>query len=85
MCVYGSPPPLPPPRSPPCSCVPVPILDHAHEPFEPMLDWSTFAVRPAERDIPRLHTLLAGIDEQQYGQLQVRAGQGVAVRQCGAR
>ncbi|EFJ49510.1 acetylglucosaminyltransferase [Volvox carteri f. nagariensis] len=42
-------------------CIPVCIADGVYEPFEPQTDWTEFAVRPAEADIPRLHEILEGI------------------------
>ncbi|KAG2484983.1 hypothetical protein HYH03_016277 [Edaphochlamys debaryana] len=49
-------------------CVPVLISDGVLEPFEPALDWGAFGVRlpGGERDIPRLHEVLAGIGPEEY-------------------
>ncbi len=61
--------PLIPPPSPSslqmqaalAGCVPVVISDNVLEAFEPFLDWNTFGVRLAEKDIPQLHQVLAAI------------------------
>ncbi|KAG2443680.1 hypothetical protein HXX76_002028 [Chlamydomonas incerta] len=47
-------------------CVPVVIGDGVLEAWEPYLDWNQFGVRVAEADIPRLHTILAGIGPEEY-------------------
>lgn len=47
-------------------------------PFEPELDWSTFAVRIKEEDIPILHLILDAIDEGAYKRKQ-------AALRCGAQ
>ncbi|KAG2483243.1 hypothetical protein HYH03_017900 [Edaphochlamys debaryana] len=42
-------------------CIPVCIADNVYEPFEPQTNWTEFAVRPSEADIPRLHEILEAI------------------------
>lgn len=54
-------------------CVPVLIGDGLHQPFEPEIDWSTFAVRVPESDIPSLHHILAAISNTTISAMQVRA------------
>ncbi|KXZ45289.1 hypothetical protein GPECTOR_56g385 [Gonium pectorale] len=53
-------------------CVPVSIADDVFEPFEPQIDWTRFALRPKEADIPRLHELIAAITPAQYAEMQTR-------------
>ncbi|KAG2430414.1 hypothetical protein HXX76_009939 [Chlamydomonas incerta] len=47
-------------------CLPVCIADDVYEPFEPQYNWTQFGVRPAESDIPQLHTMLESITPEQY-------------------
>eukprot|EP00798_Chlamydomonas_sp_ICE-L_P029684 gene29684-5097_t len=39
-------------------CIPVSATDFLHEAFEPELDWGRFSIRVAQRDIPKLGSLL---------------------------
>ncbi|GIL72460.1 hypothetical protein Vretifemale_2822 [Volvox reticuliferus] len=53
-------------------CVPVLLGDGLHQPFEPEVDWSQFAVRVPEEDIPHLHHVLEAINESKIEELQGR-------------
>ncbi len=53
-------------------CIPVCIADNVYEPFEPQYNWSAFAVRRPEEDIPRLHEVLDSIGPEQLTRMQVR-------------
>ncbi|GIL87530.1 hypothetical protein Vretifemale_15566 [Volvox reticuliferus] len=52
-------------------CIPVCIADGVYEPFEPQTDWTEFAVRPQEADIPRLHEILESITPERLAEMQV--------------
>lgn len=58
-------------------CVPVLIKDHYVPPFSDVLNWKSFAVEIAVRDIPNLKNILMGISTRQYIRMQRR---GVTVR-----
>lgn len=45
--------------------------DNVYQPFEPELDWNSFGIRVEEKDIPKLHTILASVDEETYKRKQV--------------
>ncbi|KAG6507641.1 hypothetical protein ZIOFF_032992 [Zingiber officinale] len=47
-------------------CVPVIIADNFVLPFEEVLDWSSFSVVVAEKDIPNLKNILLGISHRKY-------------------
>ncbi|KAG6504226.1 hypothetical protein ZIOFF_036557 [Zingiber officinale] len=47
-------------------CVPVIIADNFVLPFEEVLDWSSFSVVVAEKDIPNLKNILLGISQRKY-------------------
>ncbi|KAG2448124.1 hypothetical protein HYH02_006709 [Chlamydomonas schloesseri] len=51
-------------------CLPVCIADDVYEPFEPQYNWTAFGVRPAESDIPQLHTMLETISPKEYAAKQ---------------
>lgn len=51
-------------------CVPVIIADNFVLPFEEVLDWSSFSVVVAEKDIPKLRDILLGISLRRYISLQ---------------
>ncbi|XP_020268434.1 probable glycosyltransferase At5g03795 [Asparagus officinalis] len=51
-------------------CVPVIIADNFVLPFEEVLDWSSFSVSVAEKDIPNLRDILLGISLRRYIALQ---------------
>ena len=53
------------------SSVCAPSGDHVLQPFEPELDWSQFSVSVPQSDIPRLHEVLAGVDDQTHTAMQV--------------
>lgn len=52
-------------------CLPVCIADDVYEPFEPQYNWTQFGVRPAESDIPELHTILESVSAKEYAAKQV--------------
>ncbi|KAL1189199.1 putative glycosyltransferase [Cardamine amara subsp. amara] len=52
-------------------CVPVIISDNFVPPFFEVLDWSTFSVIVAEKDIPRLKDILSSIPEEKYVKMQM--------------
>ncbi len=54
-------------------CIPVLVGDGLHQPFQPELDWGKFSIRVAERDIPRMHEVLALIDDNTVRVMQVRS------------
>ncbi|CAA2973675.1 probable glycosyltransferase At5g03795 [Olea europaea subsp. europaea] len=54
-------------------CVPVLLKDHYAKPFSDVLDWSTFSVDVAVKDIPNLKKILTAIPQEQYIKMQ-RAG-----------
>ncbi|RCV24282.1 hypothetical protein SETIT_5G072300v2 [Setaria italica] len=51
-------------------CVPVIIADNFVLPFDDALNWSSFSVVVAERDVPKLKDILLGIPESRYITLQ---------------
>ncbi|TVU22271.1 hypothetical protein EJB05_31955, partial [Eragrostis curvula] len=51
-------------------CVPVIIADNFVLPFDDALNWSTFSVVVAERDIPKLKEILLAIPESEYITMQ---------------
>lgn len=56
-------------------CVPVIIKDHYVAPFSDVLNWKSFSVEVAVKDIPNLKTILMGISQRQYIRLQRRGKQ----------
>lgn len=56
-------------------CVPVIIKDHYVAPFSDVLNWKSFSVEVAVKDIPNLKTILMGISQRQYIRLQRRGRQ----------
>ncbi|KAL6574926.1 hypothetical protein OROMI_012211 [Orobanche minor] len=58
-------------------CVPVLIKDHYVPPFSDVLNWKTFSVEIAVKDIPNMKSILMGIPTRQYIRMQSR---GVIVR-----
>ncbi|GLC51474.1 hypothetical protein PLESTB_000506400 [Pleodorina starrii] len=53
-------------------CVPLLIGDNVFQPFEPEIDWSRFSVSVAEKDIPLLHRILAGVSAADLAAKQKR-------------
>ncbi|KAG9449175.1 hypothetical protein H6P81_009140 [Aristolochia fimbriata] len=53
-------------------CVPVIISDNFVPPFFEVLDWESFAVFVAEKDIPKLKDILLSITEERYRTMQMR-------------
>ncbi|KAL2487285.1 putative glycosyltransferase [Abeliophyllum distichum] len=51
-------------------CVPVLIKDHYAKPFGDVLNWSTFSVDVAVKDIPNLKKILMSIPQRQYLKMQ---------------
>ncbi|MFS8030048.1 putative xylogalacturonan beta-1,3-xylosyltransferase [Helianthus anomalus] len=51
-------------------CVPVIISDNFVPPFFEVLNWDSFSVVVAEKDIPELKNILTGISDSKYGELQ---------------
>ncbi|KAG2424819.1 hypothetical protein HXX76_014240 [Chlamydomonas incerta] len=51
-------------------CVPVPITDFVLQPYEPELDWAAFSVPVPEADVPRLHHILAAINDTALARMQ---------------
>lgn len=58
-------------------CVPVLMKDGYVQPFSDVLNWKSFSVEVAVKDIPNLKNILAGISTRQYIRMQRR---GVAAR-----
>ncbi|XP_042503811.1 probable glycosyltransferase At5g03795 [Macadamia integrifolia] len=52
-------------------CVPVIIADNFVPPFNEVLDWSTFSVTVAEKDIPNLKDILLAIPWRHYLSMQI--------------
>ncbi|KAK9275721.1 hypothetical protein L1049_022989 [Liquidambar formosana] len=52
-------------------CVPVIIADNFVPPFNEVLDWSTFSVIVAEKDIPKLKDVLLAIPMRRYLTMQI--------------
>ncbi|KAJ4900586.1 Exostosin family protein [Raphanus sativus] len=53
-------------------CVPVIISDNFVPPFFEVLNWESFALFVAERDIPNLKKILMSVSERRYRQMQMR-------------
>ncbi|CAN8265192.1 unnamed protein product [Cochlearia groenlandica] len=53
-------------------CVPVIISDNFVPPFFEVLNWESFAVFVAEKDIPNLKKILMSISQRRYRQMQMR-------------
>eukprot|EP00253_Pinus_taeda_P026730 PITA_26730 len=53
-------------------CVPVIIADHFFLPFSEVLNWESFSITVAEKDIPNLKTILLGISGRRYMSMQLR-------------
>ncbi|GFY82679.1 exostosin family protein [Actinidia rufa] len=53
-------------------CIPVLIKDHYVAPFSDVLNWKSFSVEVAVKDIPNLKTILTGISTRQYIRLHRR-------------
>ncbi|KAL8234851.1 hypothetical protein R6Q59_020951 [Mikania micrantha] len=51
-------------------CVPVIISDNFVPPFFEVLNWDSFSVVVAEKDIPELKSILTGISDEKYRELQ---------------
>ncbi len=51
-------------------CVPVVIMDNVHAVLESALDWGSFSLRVAERDVEQLPQLLLAVSSQQLAALQ---------------
>lgn len=51
-------------------CVPVIISDNFVPPFFEVLNWAAFSVIVAEKDVPDLKSILAGISDEKYQELQ---------------
>ena len=51
-------------------CVPVVIMDNVHAVLESALDWGSFSLRVAERDVEQLPQLLHAVSSQQLATLQ---------------
>lgn len=56
-------------------CVPVLIKDGYVTPFGDVLNWKSFSVEIAVKDIPNLKKILVGISERQYIRMQNRGKQ----------
>ncbi|KAL5729083.1 hypothetical protein ACHQM5_002084 [Ranunculus cassubicifolius] len=56
-------------------CVPVIISDNFVPPFFEVLNWESFAVFVAEKDIPNLKNILSSISQEKYLRLQMRVRQ----------
>lgn len=54
-------------------CVPVLISDHYVPPFSDVLNWKSFSVEIAVRDIPNLKKILVGISLRRYIRMQRKA------------
>lgn len=52
-------------------CVPVIIADNFLPPFNEVLDWSSFSVTLAEKDIPKLKEILLRIPMRKYLAMQI--------------
>ncbi|MEW5302327.1 MAG: hypothetical protein WDW36_005126 [Sanguina aurantia] len=57
-------------------CVPVTVTDGVLQPYEPEMDWSAFSLPVKEKDIPRMHELLAGVTDSTYDAMLVRQRSG---------
>ena len=53
-------------------CVPVIISDNFVPPFFEVLNWESFALFVAEKDIPNLKKILMSVSERRYRQMQMR-------------
>ncbi|XP_052175023.1 probable glycosyltransferase At5g03795 [Diospyros lotus] len=53
-------------------CVPVLIKDHYVKPFSDVLNWKTFSVEVAVKEIPNMKKILEGISQPQYLRMQRR-------------
>ena len=53
-------------------CVPVLIKDHYVKPFSDVLNWKTFSVEVAVKEIPNMKKILEGISQPQYVRMQRR-------------
>lgn len=53
-------------------CVPVIISDNFVPPFFEVLDWSSFSLILAEKEIPNLKKILMSIPEERYREMQIR-------------
>ncbi|KMZ58941.1 hypothetical protein ZOSMA_71G00090 [Zostera marina] len=51
-------------------CVPVLISNNFVPPFFEVLDWSSFSVIVAEKDVPRLREILVGISKNRFMELE---------------
>jgi hypothetical protein len=56
-------------------CVPVIIADHYDLPLGEFFDWNEFSVNVAERNIPRLKSILQAIPEERVRRMQERIQQ----------
>jgi hypothetical protein len=78
------------PFLPACSCIPVIIQDNVHLGFESILDFDSFAIRIAEKDMARVPEILmaltpADIEAKQRGLAALWrrcAGRGQALADC---
>lgn len=52
-------------------CVPVIIADNFPPPLSDVIDWSTFSVIVAEKDIPKLREILVAIPMRRYLTMQI--------------
>ena len=48
--------------------------DDVYQPFEPELDWASFAVRIPEDQIPHIHEVLENMSEEEYQRRRVSGG-----------
>ncbi|KAF8080996.1 hypothetical protein N665_0911s0029 [Sinapis alba] len=53
-------------------CVPVIISDNFVPPFFEVLNWESFALFVAEKDVPNLKKILMSVSERRYKQMQMR-------------
>lgn len=53
-------------------CVPVIISDNFVPPFFEVLNWESFALFVAEKDVPNLKKILMSVSERRYRQMQMR-------------
>ena len=49
----------------------MPITDFVLQPFEPELNWTSFAVTVPEAQLPSMHEILDAISEERLAEMQV--------------
>lgn len=55
-------------------CVPVVIKDNVHDVFESILEWSSFSVRVAEKDVDKVLDILLAIPDRTLAAMQAHLG-----------